>query len=70
MRLGLGWRGFPWGLILTPVQITRNIIGMCAGPDPSRPSAELRKFVQVCLGAKMIAANRRNTASAPPIIPR
>ena len=68
--LGLGWWGLPWGLILTPVQITRNVIGMCAGPDPSRPSAELRKFVQVCLGAKMIAANRQNAASAPPIIPR
>src|ERR1039457_2301023 len=43
---------------------------MCAGPDPSRPSAELRKFVQVCLGSKMIAASRQNAASAPPIIPK
>jgi hypothetical protein len=62
--------GFPWALILTPVQITRNTIGMCAGPDPSRPSAELRKFMQVRLGAKMIQASRQNAASAPPIIPR
>ena len=26
---------------------------MYAAPDPSRPSAELRKFVQVLLGAKI-----------------
>jgi hypothetical protein len=43
---------------------------MCSGPDSSRPSAELLKFVQVCLGAKMIQASRQNAASAPPIIPK
>src|SRR6266700_798156 len=36
-----GWWGFPWGLILTPVQITRNVIGMFGGPNPSRPSPML-----------------------------
>ncbi len=66
--LVFGWWGFPWGLILTPVQITRNIIGMCRG-DSSRPSAELRKLVQVSLGAKMIQASRQNAASGPPPSP-
>jgi hypothetical protein len=68
--LTLGWWGFPWGLILTPVQITRNIMGMCARPDSSRPSAELRKLVQVSLGAKLLAASRQNAAAAPPPIPK
>src|SRR5262252_4770125 len=27
-----GWWGFPWGLILTPVQIIRNIVAMSRGP--------------------------------------
>jgi hypothetical protein len=58
-----GWWGFPWGLILTPVQITRNIIGMCAGPDRSKPSAELRKAVQVQIGAKIYAANQQKNAA-------
>src|ERR1051326_9155054 len=31
LSLVLGWWGFPWGLILTPVQVTRNIIGMSRG---------------------------------------
>jgi hypothetical protein len=65
----LGWWGFPWGLILTPVQITRNIVGMCAGPDPSHPSAELRKLVQVTLGAKMIQASQK-AAPPPTSVPR
>lgn len=67
--LGLGWWGFPWGLILTPVQIARNIGGMCTRTDSSRPSPELRKLVQVMLGLKMIQASRQNAGSAPPLVP-
>jgi hypothetical protein len=60
-----GWWGFPWGLVLTPVQITRNIIAMSRGPDSARPSDELRKMVLVNLGAQM-AANQRANAPQPP----
>src|SRR5688572_24843332 len=28
-----GWWGFPWGLIMTPVQLGRNLIGMVRPPD-------------------------------------
>ena len=62
-----GWWGFPWGLILTPVQITRNLIGMSRGPDHSRPSASLRKLVLVNLGAQMLA-NQKVAASQPPAV--
>jgi hypothetical protein len=65
-----GWWGFPWGLILTPVQITRNIIAMCAGPDTSRPSENLRKLIQVSLGKQIMAAKQPATASVPPAIPK
>jgi hypothetical protein len=63
--LVLGWWGFPWGLVLTPVQITRNIMGMVRGPDPSRPSDALRKAVLVNLGAQTLA-NPKSTANQPP----
>lgn len=62
----LGWWGFPWGLIVTPVQITRNIIGMCGGPDRSRPSPELRKAVQVHIGSQIYAASQQRK---PPPLP-
>ena len=67
--LVLGWWGFPWGLILTPVQIARNIAGMCSRKDSSQPSPELRKLVQVMVGLKMIQASRQNSGAAPPVIP-
>ena len=63
----LGWWGIPWGLILTPFQITRNFMAMFGGPDASRPTADLIKLVRVHLGAQMIAAAQRKTG--PPPIP-
>jgi len=63
-----GWWGFPWGLILTPVQITRNIVGMYRGPDHSRPSESLRKMILVNLGTQIIA--RQKAPVVPPPLPR
>jgi hypothetical protein len=66
--MGLGWWGFPWGLVLTPIQMARNIMGIFAGPDFSRPSADLRKMVQVMLAARMVVDQRQTTAQVPPVI--
>ena len=65
--LFFGWWGFPWGLILTPVQVTRNIVNMASGPDAAAPSADLRKLVQVHIGSQILAGKQRNT-QAPPIM--
>jgi hypothetical protein len=50
----LGWWGFPWGLIITPVQIVKNIGGMMNGPDPSRPSPELEKLIKINLAEQVL----------------
>ncbi len=65
-----GWWGFPWGLILTPVQVTRNIVGMASGPKSDAPSRELRKLIQVHLGSQVLASQQSQTRQfeAPPII--
>lgn len=63
-----GWWGFPWGLILTPVQITRNVVALCKGPDTSRPSDGLQKLVQVNLGAQIMAANQKAATKPPPVL--
>jgi hypothetical protein len=42
----LGWWGFPFGLILTPVQIVRNAIAMFTPPSPEEPSARLRAIAR------------------------
>jgi hypothetical protein len=67
--LVLGWWGFPWGLVLTPVQITRDIVGMCGGPSPGRPSPDLEKLVKVQLAVRAIDAAQRNRQASPPSLP-
>lgn len=64
----LGWWALP-GLILTPIQLTRNAIKMVSGPDSSAPSADLRKLVQVHIGSQILAANQQKAGTAqPPLI--
>ena len=65
--LAFGWWGFPWGLILTPIQITRNVIGVCAKSDSSKPSADLRKLVLVTIGTQAIQNNQQKN---PPPLPK
>lgn len=52
----LGWWGFPFGLILTPIAIVRNIMAMSSGPDPAAPSRELCDIVRTKVGAELQAA--------------
>lgn len=47
--LAFGWWGFPWGLIVTPIQIIRNLAGLCRELDPTQPSPELHRLVQAQL---------------------
>jgi hypothetical protein len=66
--LALGWWGFPWGLVLTPVQVVRNIAEMCSGPDSAQPSQALRKLVLVNMGARMVQAGQTSAGAVPPKI--
>lgn len=45
----LGWWGFPFGLIITPIQISRNLWGLVRNPRDSRPSPELESLVRLNL---------------------
>lgn len=48
-----GWWGIPWGLIMTPVQITRNLAGMFRAYDPYRPSQQLNSAVRLMMGSAL-----------------
>jgi hypothetical protein len=50
----LGWWGLPWGLVLTPVQIARNIAGISKPADASAPSPDLEKVVRMKLAASLV----------------
>lgn len=48
-----GWWGFPWGLLMTPIQIGKNISGMLGGPNPDVPSEPLESMVRIELAARV-----------------
>lgn len=48
-----GWWGFPWGLIVTPIQVSRNVIGMLGGPGRDQPSPKLEKIARLTLGSRI-----------------
>jgi hypothetical protein len=49
----LGWWGFPWGLIFTPVQIVRNLRGLAASINPDAPSPQLVQLVRGDLASRL-----------------
>lgn len=53
--LVLGWWGFPWGLVMTPIQIGRNVHGMLSF-ESSTPSPQLEKAVRMSMAAKAAPA--------------
>lgn len=53
--LVFGWWGMPWGFLMTPIQVIRNLVGALHGPDPSRPSAALVRAVRLGLGEGLVA---------------
>jgi hypothetical protein len=60
--MSLGWWGFPFGLLLTPVQLGRNVIGLFGGPDPATPSPALERAVRLHLASALAAQSQRPTA--------
>lgn len=62
--LFLGWWGFPWGILGTPIQIGRNVVGIFTAPNGARPSPMLEKFI-----TSNLAANIAQNQQSPPPLP-
>jgi hypothetical protein len=57
--LFLGWWGFPWGILITPVQIGKNLWGIARAEESVDPSSKLERLVRINLAAHALAqANR------------
>lgn len=52
--LVLGWWGLPWGLLLTPIQIGRNLFGIARPPEPSKPSPQLEKILRMSMASQAV----------------
>jgi hypothetical protein len=59
-----GWWGFPWGLIVTPIQIGRNLYGMAHAPESSRPSPQLEKIVRMTIASNAVQASQAKAVAA------
>jgi hypothetical protein len=62
----LGWWGVPWGIILTPIQVYRNLAAMLRRWDSSRPSAGLERLVRIGLAGRMARAVREGGTPGVP----
>lgn len=62
----LGWWGFPWGLLLTPVQVSRNLWGLARSEPSLRPSPQLEKLVRLNYAAELSRSN--NAGPIPPLM--
>lgn len=58
ITLALGWWGLPWGLIMTPVQIGKNVVGMIRKPDPRQPTETLQRVVSTRMASQAIGARK------------
>lgn len=54
----LGWWGFPWGIIMTPIQISRNIAGFFTGANEKGASDKLKQFAKIQIAAQALEENR------------
>lgn len=61
--LFLGWWGLPWGILMTPVQLTRNLIAFGKTPDPETPSPALEQVLRSHLAAQLIANQQQAALS-------
>lgn len=57
----LGWWGIPWGVLITPVQVGRNLLGIMRPPESSRPSAQLENILRMAMATN---ATRQQPAQA------
>ena len=61
-----GWWGFPWGLIMTPVQISRNMVARGLAPKPGQPSQDLRQLVMFQLANENATPGAQTLAQETP----
>ena len=57
-----GWWGFPWGLLVTPVQVVRNIVNAMNSPDEMRPSEKLQNIVRQSIASNLLAEEQKKAA--------
>jgi endogenous inhibitor of DNA gyrase (YacG/DUF329 family) len=50
----LGWWGIPFGLIITPIQIVKNVVILIKSPDQSEPTELMTQRIRQMLATKQL----------------
>ena len=50
----LGWWGIPWGILLTPVQIGKNVVALFKSHSSVDPSAQLGQLVRIGIASQAL----------------
>lgn len=50
----IGWWGIPFGLIITPIQIAKNVIMLIKSPDQSEPTELMTQRIRQMLATKQL----------------
>ena len=58
-----GWWGVPWGFIMTPVQVVKNVAGIMRGSDHPGPSDELLTMPAIAGSSPRNSAVHSSSAS-------
>jgi hypothetical protein len=54
--LVLGWWGLPWGIIMTPVQVLKNLVPLLRSETSATPSGQLEQFVRNSIASQALEA--------------
>jgi len=61
----LGWWGLPWGIVMTPIQIGRNLAALAKKRDLSSPSPELQGILRVAIASQALASQASSDDAEP-----
>lgn len=56
ISLVAGWWGFPWGLVMTPVQLVRNLSAMTGNAAEDGPTRAFEQRIRLLLAAAAVDA--------------
>jgi hypothetical protein len=62
----LGWWGIPWGIIMTPVQVVKNIGGLLSSEQSLTPSEQLEHLVRMGIATHSLEASQQDPNSFGP----
>ena len=56
--LALGWWGIPWGILMTPVQVVKNLTALLHSEQSLTPSDQLEQLIRISMASQGLEASQ------------